>query len=119
MSRCIIAAFLLTIPLTLSGCAEDKVTRQNYDQIIEGKSNKDEVRLTLGDKYANRGDHWEYEGKDEHLSVVFYFDENGVVRRKEWIDAETGEWDGAAPHIDKKTEGRNANDGTSSTTIKK
>jgi len=105
--------------VVLVGCAENKLTRHNYDMIKEGQSTRSEVRHTLGVKHlAERGDQWEYEDLDRHLSVVFYFDNNGVVRRKEWIDAGTGEWEGAAPHIDKNPQGEKMSERTSTTTIK-
>lgn len=101
------------------GCAPDKLTRQNYDTIHEGASDKTEVELTLGKDYINRGDQWEYEREDKHLSVVIYFDNDGRVTRKEWIDAKTGEWEGAAPGIDETPQGRPAGESTRTTTIKK
>lgn len=101
-----------------SGCAENKLTRQNYDMIKEGLSNKDEVRMTLGDNYAAHSeDRWEYEDDKSHLSVVIHFDERGKVLAKEWRDARTGEWEGQAPGIDPNPPGRKAAERRSTTTI--
>lgn len=77
----------------LAGCSENKLTRENYDLIIENKSHKDEVRSALGDKHLiDRAEMnaWEYEDMDRKLSVWFYFDDKGVVTRKQWISGEGG-----------------------------
>ena len=98
------------------GCSENLVTRHNYDMIKRGKSTRLEVEKTLGDTYTQRGeDQWEYEEMDRHLSVCIHFDENGKVKKKEWIDAKTGEWhtDPAEP-----AKGRKISDETGTTTIK-
>jgi hypothetical protein len=119
MFRRLVQACPFIFAALVIGCAENKLTRHNYDTIIEGKSNKDEVELTLGKACANRGDHWEYENDDMDLSVVFYFDEKGYVTRKEWIDASAGTWEGAAPGINENPPGQKTSDDTSNMTIKK
>ena len=97
--RLIVLGLLGLVPV-LTGCAQDKLTRSNFDMIREGTSSKDEVALTLGKDYVTRGeDEWEYEREKDHLVVYIHFDQSGKVTRKEWIDAKTGEWDGAAPGI--------------------
>ena len=103
-----------------SGCAENKLTRQNYDTIVEGGSNRDEVRHTLGDKYMARSPHeWEYEDEDRNLSVVINFDDAGKVQAKEWRDATNGAWEGQRPGINPHPPGRKVSDSNSTTTIKK
>ncbi len=103
----------------LGGCAENKMTRQNWDMIKEGTSTKDEVRLTLGDKYTALGNQWEYEDEDKHLHATIHFDEKGVVARKEWMDAKSGEWTGAAPQINERPQGRMDSQRRGNETIKK
>jgi hypothetical protein len=111
---------LAGVLLAVVGCAENKLTRRNYDMIYEGKSTMDEVRLTMGeDHLIDRGDHWEYEDMDRKLSVVFYFDDKGKVSNKQWRDGKTGEWDGADSHIDQGPEGRKITDDSSNMTIDK
>lgn len=118
-SKTPLAVVLGAVMFVAIGCSENRVTRHHYDMIMEGKSTRLEVEKTLGDTYVNRGDHWEYEEMDRHLSVVFYFDDKGFVTRKEWIDAKgTGEWDGAAPGINEKPDGKKFSDDSSTTTIK-
>ncbi len=110
---------LAGLVLTMVGCAENKLTRQNFDTIHEGKSNKMEVKMTMGDKFNDRGELWEYEDMDRSLSVVFHFDKNDKVVAKEWRDAGTGKWDGAAPHMNETPEGKKTSDESSNMTIKK
>jgi len=103
-----------------SGCAENKLTRQNFDTIVEGSSNKDEVQHTLGDKFMTRSaNEWEYEDEDRNLSVVIHFDGAGKVQAKEWRDATTGTWDGQRPGIDPHPPGRKVSESDSTKTIKK
>ncbi|HKQ47102.1 MAG TPA: hypothetical protein VJZ71_03410 [Phycisphaerae bacterium] len=103
-----------------SGCAENKLTRQNYDTIVEGSSNKMEVERTLGNKYmARSGNEWEYEDEDRNLSVVIHFDASDKVIAKEWRDASTGTWEGQDPSINPNPPGRKASESGSTTTIKK
>jgi hypothetical protein len=102
-----------------SGC-ENKLTHQNFDTIVEGSSNKDEVRHTLGDKYITRSDReWEYEDEDRSISAVIHFDDTGKVQAKEWRDGTTGTWEGQHPGIDPNPPGRKVSESNSTTTIKK
>jgi outer membrane protein assembly factor BamE (lipoprotein component of BamABCDE complex) len=103
----------------LAGCAENKMTRQNWEMVKEGTSTKDEVRLTLGDKYTALGNQWEYEDEDKHLHATIHFDDKGVVTRKEWMDGKSGEWTGAAPEISVKPQGRTTSEQKGHTTINK
>lgn len=99
----------------VAGCS--KVTRDNYDMIMVGKSTQLEVEYTLGKTYTARGqDQWEYDEEDRHLVVNIYFDAAGKVSKKEWIDAKTGEWhsDPADPQ-----RGEKFSDETDTTTIKR
>jgi hypothetical protein len=113
-----LAVVLGAVTFVAIGCSENLVTRHHYDMIVKDKSTRLEVEKTLGDTYVDRGDHWEYDEEDRHLSVVFYFNDKGLVTRKEWIDASTGEWDGAAPGINEKPQGKKFSDDSSTTTIK-
>jgi len=101
------------------GCAENKFTRANFDTIVEGRSSKEEVKLTLGDKYDDLGDQWTYEDESKHITAFIYFDERGMVRRKQWIDARAGTWEGSAPGIDDSPQGRKASEEKSNMTIER
>jgi outer membrane protein assembly factor BamE (lipoprotein component of BamABCDE complex) len=105
--------------LALAGCAENKLTRQNFDTIVEGQSGQDEVRMTLGSPYMEMAGQWEYEDEDKHVHATIHFDDRGKVSRKEWMDARTGQWDGAAPHIRQGPQGQRVSEQGSTTTIQK
>jgi len=100
-----------------SGCAENKMTRRNWEMIKEGTSGKDEVRLTLGDKYTALGNQWEYEDEDKHLHATIHFDDHGVVTKKEWMDGKSGEWTGAAPGINEESQGQKGREERSNSTM--
>ena len=105
-----------SVTATFGGYAKNLLTRDRYNLIKDGVSTKLHVRQTMGDDYADRGDQWVYEGKDGLPHVVFYFDSNDRVVRKEWID--TDEWDGAAPGINQNPEGRRMTTEERSSTVK-
>jgi len=120
MQRTLILSLLAVFVFALTGCSENKLTRRNFEMIKKGKSTKLEVENTLGDSYVARGDdQWEYEDEKRHLTVHVYFDDNDKVLRKEWMDGETGEWDGAAPGIDENPEGEEFSSETYDMTLDK
>ncbi len=105
---------------SLTGCAENKLTKRNFDMLKKGTSTQLEVEYTLGEDYVVRGQgnrEWEYEDEKRHLSVYIHFDENGKVERKEWITNEG--WEGAAPGIDENPEGKKVSEEDSSMTLDK
>lgn len=118
--RRVLKALGLGLVCMIVGCAENKLTRHNYEMIREGASTREEVKLTLGDNYtATASNRWEYEDEDNHRSIVIRFDESGKVNGKEWRDAATGEWEGQAPGIDPNPEGRTISESSGTQTIKK
>lgn len=116
MNRRICAAVMVpALVIFLAGC-ETKLTRQNYNMIMVGKSTRLEVENTLGDKHRiDRGARLEYEDMDRHLTVYVDFDEQSIVRRKQWVDAASGEWHDTKPD----PEGRKLSERGSTGTIKK
>ncbi|HVP10816.1 MAG TPA: hypothetical protein VMV94_06450 [Phycisphaerae bacterium] len=115
---CLLILTVVLVPV-LVGCAENKLTRHNYDMIKEGMSTKLEVENTLGKPMADRGDSWQYEDEDEHLMVFIHWNDAGKVEKKEWINAKEGVWEGTAPGINERPEGRPVSEQKSNTTIKK
>jgi len=81
----------LMLPV-LTGCAKELLTRERYDTVMVGKSDKLDVKQTLGEKYVDRSDHWEYEDPQRSLTVYVYWNDDDRVAKKEWINAKTGEW---------------------------
>ncbi len=118
-SRIVLGLSSVAVVAALAGCAESKLTRRNYDMILEGKSTKMEVEKTLGENYIPRApDQWEYEDEEHHLSVMIRFDDRGYVSGKEWRDAASGTWEGQAEGIDPNPPGRKVYQGDSTTTIR-
>lgn len=74
----------------LTGC--DPLTRNRFELINVDISTKVDVEHTLGKPTTLLPDRWHYERPVRHLNVFVDFDDNGVVSRKQWIDAATGEW---------------------------
>jgi hypothetical protein len=116
-----IALTVLSLALLVMfvGCAENKLTKHNFDMIKKGVSTKLEVENTLGKPTADRGECWEYENEDQHLTAYIHWSREGKVERKEWIDAKRDIWEGAAPGIDEQPEGRKASERRSNVTIDK
>lgn len=96
--------------ICFSGCAKDMVTLEHFNLIIKDTSTKNDVRATMGDKYVDRGDHWEYERTDRAVSAFFYFDDDGTVIKKDWIDTREGTWNSS----DEEPEGDKVYDSTGS-----
>jgi outer membrane protein assembly factor BamE (lipoprotein component of BamABCDE complex) len=82
--------------ILLAGCAH-KFTRPHFDLIQTGAT-QSEVRQLLGKPSVNFGDHWFYDELDRHYTGIIYFDAEGRVQNKEWMNAKTGEWLGQNPH---------------------
>ncbi len=93
MRRFAIASVFGAFAVCFGGCAKDMVTVEHFNLIHLGTSTRTDVRATLGEEYEDRGEHWEYERMDRHLTVFFYFDDDGTVTKKDWIDAKAGAWD--------------------------
>lgn len=89
------------------GCAE-KLTFERYQTIHTGQE-KDLVRQTLGDPFADTGTQYVYTDNDRGINAFIYFDDNGRVAGKEWHDTQKGVHDGKDPRVNKpgdKTETR-------------
>ncbi len=92
-------AAVLLVALSLPGCAR-QFTREHFDQIKPGVDERRDVREILGKPKTAMDDVWYYEdfGHKQHAQV--FFDEDGRVISKEWMDAKTGEWEGENPDFD-------------------
>ncbi len=96
-----ITGFLIVaLILSMTGC--DSLTRDRFELINVQTSTNVDVRYTLGEPSNRQDGTWHYERPTRHLNVIIDFDNEGVVARKQWIEANTGEWlDSKEP--DKKT----------------
>ncbi|MFH0980608.1 MAG: hypothetical protein V2A79_03600 [Planctomycetota bacterium] len=75
----------------VGGC--DKLTRNHYEMIQQSVSTTDDVARTIGDPSDKLPGQWHYEREDKHLNVIIDFNDQGVVVRKQWIDAMAPEWE--------------------------
>jgi len=87
----------------LTGC--DPLTRNRFDMLVVNVSDQTEVRKTLGEPTYVHAEQWHFERPTNHLNVLVDFNTDGVVSRKQWIDAERNEWyDSAEPQEGMKSE---------------
>ena len=80
---------LAVVSLSLfTGCA-DRLTYENYSRIQVQRSDKAEVRYLIGrPDHQFLGNKWEYNRPGKVLHVYIDFDADGIVERKQWIDAQ-------------------------------
>lgn len=98
---------LITLALVAcagTGCAS-KFNRENFNMIRVGMDAREDVREILGEPRREMGDVWLYDDTDKHLNAQIFFDDSGRVVSKEWMNAETAEWDGRSPYTDPPAEG--------------
>ena len=88
----------------LSGCAE-KFTRERFDMIQVGTDDREDVEQLLGSPRHDLVNEWYYENMDKHIHARVFFGMAGKVSGKEWMDAGTGEWEGAHPDADAPPKG--------------
>ena len=95
---------LMAAVLALTGC-ESKFNRHNFRMIQPGVDDRTDVRQILGEPESAMGDVWFYDHLDHHYSAQIFFDGDGRVVSKEWMDANTGEWEGENPWADQPPQG--------------
>lgn len=95
---------LLAGVVLLTGC-ESKLQRKNFEMIRIGADNREDVRQILGEPNADMGDVWLYDDVDGYKTAQIFFNDDGRVLNKEWMDARTGEWEGENPHADQPAQG--------------
>ena len=103
MSRNVAAVGLLgLLCLTVStGC--DPLTRNRFDMIKVDVAGEGDVRGTIGEPTRVLPGHWHYERPERHLNVLIDFNDQGVVSRKQWIDAVGNEWFDSQPPQEETT----------------
>jgi hypothetical protein len=82
---------LLGLAGLLGGC--DKLKRERFEMIRVQVDAKGDVEKLIGPPDYKLPAQWHYERDDQHLIVRVDFDDNGVVTRKQWIDAMAARWD--------------------------
>ena len=97
--RIVVWTSILSAVVLVSGCQET-LTYERFQMIREDVSTHDDVERTLGPPEHKVGDVWSWTDFDRHLTCNVYFDPQGKVAKKEWIDADRGTWEGSAPSIE-------------------
>lgn len=98
---CVAAFMLLLAP---AGCAK-QFTRERFDLIKPGVDTKLDVERMIGRPEFDVEDQWYYEDRDDHYAALIFFDEQGNVTGKQWMDAGTGEWSGENPQANRPPKG--------------
>jgi outer membrane protein assembly factor BamE (lipoprotein component of BamABCDE complex) len=88
----------------LAGC-QRPFNHDNFDMIQVGVDGREDVRQILGKPTSELGDQWLYDDLKRHYSALIHFDESGMVRGKEWMDAKTGQWEGRNPNANEPPQG--------------
>ncbi len=88
----------------LAGCARP-FTREHFEMLQVGVDDREDVRYVLGKPTADLQDQWFYDDLKRHYSAVVFFDPDGRVQAKEWMNAKTGEWEGRNPNADEPPPG--------------
>ncbi len=90
--------------VSLAGCARS-FTREHFEMVQVGADDREDVRQILGRPTADLQDQWLYDDLKRHYTAVVYFDADGRVEAKEWMDAKTGQWEGRHPNTDEPPTG--------------
>ncbi len=78
------------LSLIISAGCEDKLTRSRWDMLKPGVDDKQTVQATLGKPQEKPfEDLWWYYKDD--ITVKIYFDKNGTVKAKKWINEKKGQ----------------------------
>jgi len=93
----------LLVLTALFGC-ESKFNHERFQMIQIGADDREDVRHILGAPASDMGEVWIYDDPGERTAAI-YFDSDGRVLNKEWMDAESGDWEGENPWIDEPAQG--------------
>lgn len=80
-------------------------TKDRFELIQVGVDDRTDVREILGKPTADLNDQWFFDDVERHYSAVVFFDPNGRVSGKEWMDARSGAWEGRNPHANEAPAG--------------
>ena len=105
MTRLTLGLLVGLATLTLFTGCHKHFTRDRFDMIQVGVDDREDVRQMLGKPTSDLNDQWLYDNLKRHYSAVIYFDADGRVRSKEWMNAKTGEWEGRNPNANEPPPG--------------
>jgi hypothetical protein len=95
---------LMLLALAAGGCAS-AFTRENFDRVVVGSDDREDVARLLGDPEFRLDAEWYYENKDKHYAARIHWGRDGKVSGKQWYDANRGEIVGDHPDADPAPEG--------------
>lgn len=80
-------SWLVVTGVMVAGCAE-KLTYERFSTITPQRSTEAQVVDVLGEPDDRAANQWIYSRFDRDLTVIVTFDDEGVVRQKQWMDPE-------------------------------
>lgn len=92
---CWVGALLVASGAFSAGCraGKDRVEYDNFNRIQPYRSTAMEVERILGPPDHKLGELWIYSRAKGRRMVKIEIGEDGIVQRKEWIDADRGVWE--------------------------
>jgi len=105
--------------IVLTACHKNVFTRDRFEMIQQGVDNKEDVARTIGKPTSDLGDQWLYDDQKRFHAARIFFDEDGRVRGKEWMDTKTGTWEGQNPDANEPPQGEVRERDKKTTRIKK
>ena len=88
----------------LAGC-HHHFTHGDFELVQVGVNDRADVRAMLGKPTSDLSDQWFYDDLKRHRTAVIFFDDEGRVSGKEWMDARSGNWEGRNPNVNPPPEG--------------
>jgi hypothetical protein len=83
-----------------AGCGDRaEFCRTGYDMIRPGADDRYDVLAMIGRPEFDACEEWYYEDAADRCAARIFFDGRGRVRGKQWLNAETGEWEGENPDL--------------------
>lgn len=92
----VVGTALVAALLLLCGCAS-RLTYERFDLIRVEADSRADVQALLGEPDARFDDEWIYDDRSRRVAAIVYFDAEGRVAGKEWIDAERSTFEGGRP----------------------
>lgn len=105
MPRCLSHPILLATAVVVLTACESKFNRHNFEMVRVGVDDQLDVREILGKPDSDMGGVWMYDDFNHRRSAQIVFGDDGRVLNKEWMDADSGEWNGGDPWTDQPARG--------------